>query len=414
MKHVVVVGAGVIGLSVAYALRREGHEVTVVEAVTPGLGASKVNAGWVCPSLSDPVPAPGLVGTSLKWMFKPDSPLYIKPSLDPALSAWLLRFWRHCNQRSYDAGLAATAALNQRTLQLYDQFLADGVRFEHHTDGLLFAYISPAALESDLRAMESLRAFGIDVPQAAWGKDVHALEPRLSDAINGGFLFRMERHVRPDSLTGGLAEWLAERMVDIRTQSPVTGFDHVNGQVNAVRLGNERIETDAVVLAAGARTGEVGKMLGAKLPFQGGKGYSLDYAPPPFTLNHPLYLHEARIAITPMNAHLRLAGTMEFSGINSVIRMERVEAIARGAATGLRDWMPDVKQATIGSGLRPMTPDGLPAIGWLPGFRNAAVAAGHAMLGVTLAPATAEGIATLIGTGRAPEVLKPFDPSRFA
>ncbi len=413
MKQVVVVGGGVVGLTAAYALRREGAEVTVLEAGATGQGPSRVNAGWVCPSLSEPVPAPGLVRTSMRWMLRGDSPLYIKPSFDPALARWLIQFWRRCNTRSYNAGLEATARFNQRTLELNDQLLADGVRFEHHERGLLFAYVSPLALEHDLEHMQPLRKFGIDVPPAVWGDAIRELEPALSTSINGGFLYPLERHVRPDSLTAGLVEWLAERAVTIRTGARVTGFDHVNGQVNAVRLGPERIACDSVVLATGAHTGEVARLLGVKLPFQGGKGYALDFAPPPVQLNHPLYLHEARIAVTPMNDMLRLAGTMEFSGINEIIRPKRVAAIAHGAAAALTGWQPDPARAKVGCGLRPMTPDGLPCIGPLPGYRNAIVAAGHAMLGVTLAAATAEVVAQIVVHGNTPDVAKPFAPSRF-
>jgi D-amino-acid dehydrogenase len=414
MKRVVIVGGGVIGLAAAHAMVRDGAEVTVIEAATPGHGASRVNAGWVCPSLSEPVPAPGLVRTSIRWMLRPDSPLYIKPSLDANLARWLIQFWRRCNARDYNAGLDATARLNQRTLELYDRLEADGVRFEHHKEGLLFAYISPLALESDLRHMEPLRKHGIEVPKPIWGDAVRELEPSLSAAVNGGFLYPLERHVRPDTLTAGLVEWLQERSVQVRTGSPVTGFDRVNGQVNAVRIDGERIPCDAVLIAAGARSGEIGHLLGVKLPFQGGKGYSLDFAPPPVNFKRPVYLHEARVAITPVTGRLRLSGTMEFSGLNDIIRPPRVAAIARGAATAIAGWAPDPAQATIGAGLRPMTPDGLPCIGWLPGYRNAAIAAGHAMLGVTLAPATAELVSQIVLHGATPDLARPFTPTRFA
>src|SRR5438034_9177786 len=110
-KRVVVIGAGVIGLCTAYALERRGCRVTVLTAGEPGEGASAVNAGWIVPSLSEPVPAPGLVGASLRWMRRSDSPLYIQPRPNLDLIRWLIAFWRHCNARDYAAGLAATAEL---------------------------------------------------------------------------------------------------------------------------------------------------------------------------------------------------------------------------------------------------------------------------------------------------------------
>jgi D-amino-acid dehydrogenase len=152
-----------------------------------------------------------------------------------------------------------------------------------------------------------------------------------------------------------------------------------------------------------------------KLPLQGGKGYSLDYTPPPVEVRHPIYLHEARVAVTPFDGTVRLAGTMEFSGINEIVRPARVEAISRTAATMLAGWPANPSRATtVGNGLRPMTPDGIPVIGLLGGYCNLVVATGHAMLGVTLGPATGNAIAEILVNGRVPNATKPFSPARFA
>ena len=126
------------------------------------------------------------------------------------------------------------------------------------------------------------------------------------------------------------------------------------------------------------------------------------------------FVKRRSIPLTSFDGSVRLAGTMELSGLNETIRPERVAAIARAAAGCLRDWPADPALATtVWPGMRPMTPDGLPAIGLLPGYGNLAVASGHAMLGVTLAPATGEAIAELLTSGQAPDVLSPFDPARF-
>jgi D-amino-acid dehydrogenase len=178
-------------------------------------------------------------------------------------------------------------------------------------------------------------------------------------------------------------------------------------------LERGRLEADAVLLCAGAWTPAVARLAGARVPIEAGKGYCLDYAPPPTGVGHAVYLHEARVAVTPLDGMVRLAGTMEFAGIDERVRPQRVAAIARAGATALHGWPADPGAARVGSGLRPMTPDGLPVIGRLKGFRNLAVASGHAMLGLTLAPATGESVAELLTTGRAPEVLRPFDPGRF-
>src|SRR5215216_550405 len=337
-RRIVVVGGGAIGLCAAFALERRGCRVTVVTAGEPGQGASAVNAGWIVPSLSEPVPAPGLVRTSLRWMRRPDSPLYIQPRPNPELVRWLVAFWRHCNAHDFTAGLAATAELNRRTFALYDDLAAAGVRFEQHRTGVLFAYQAPAALEHDLRAMEPLRQFGMDVPSPLWGDDVRALEPALSDRIAGGFWFTQERHVRPHTLTAGLVQYLNARGVAIRPGTRVTGFDRDGDRITNVRLERGRLETDAVLICAGAWTPAVARLAGARVPIQAGKGYCLDYVPSPAPVGHALYLHEARVAVTPLDGLTRLAGTMEFSGINTRIRPERIAAIARAGSTALRGW----------------------------------------------------------------------------
>ena len=171
-----------------------------------------------------------------------------------------------------------------------------------------------------------------------------------------------------------------------------------------------------MVVCAGAWTPAVLRPAGVRIPIEAGKGYALDYAPPPplpRPLRHALYLHEARVAVTPLDGLVRLAGTMELSGLNDRIAPGRVAAIARAGASFLRGWPADPGRAVAWAGARPMTPDGLPVIGLAPGFGNLAVASGHAMLGVTLAPATGEAIAELLTTGRVPEVVRPFDPGRF-
>jgi len=279
--------------------------------------------------------------------------------------------------------------------------------------GILFVFHSAAALEHDLAALEPLARYGITPPVPYGAKDVRQMEPALSASIAGGFWYAGERHVQPETLTSGLTDWLRARGVVFRTGTRVVGVDHARGQARAVDTTAGRVEGDAFVIAAGARTSDVTRTLGLALPIQAGKGYCLDYRPPPVPLGRPIDFAEARLVASPMDGMIRVAGTMEFSGVNDVVRPERVAALARGAARALTGFPAGADAATVGSGLRPVTPDGLPVIGWLPGFRNVAVASGHAMLGVTLSASTGDAVADLLTTGRTPEVIAPFDPARF-
>lgn len=413
MKSVVIIGGGVIGLSTAWAMHKRGFQVTVVEAQPGSNGASVVNAGWISPGLSTPVPSPGLIPQSMRWMLSADSPLYIKPTPNLEFLKWVLGFWRACNWRAFTAGTEATANLNKRTFELFDQMQQDGVKFEMRRDGIFFAYYTPRVLEEDLKAMEPLRQYDVLPTQTLWGKEARELEPALSDEINGGVWYEHERSITPRELTDALTEWLSERGVTFTRNAYVTGFDESQGKIASIATSAGKISADGFVIAAGARSGQLSAKAGHALPIQGGKGYSLDYVNPPTKVTRPIDFAEKRFVCTPMNGFTRLAGTMEFSGINETIRKERVAAIARGASRGFRNWPADPSLAKIGVGLRPMAPDGLPVIGWLPGARNVAVATGHGMLGLTMAAATGESVAEMFASGRVPDVLKPFDPARF-
>lgn len=410
--RVIVVGAGVIGLCCARALQRAGAEVTVLEQHRPGGAASAGNAGWVVPSLSGPVPAPGVTGQALRWLGRPSSPVYIRPRLDPAFLAWMLRFWRHSRPARFAAGLAATAELGRDAFAAYDRLRAAGLDVEEHRDGLLFAYLTERDLEHHLDELALIRPYGYQ-PQVLRGAALRAAEPALADAVAAGVLLEQERSVRPESLTQALADDLVRAGGQLRAGTAGTAVAVDRGVVQGVQTATGLVPADAVVVCTGAAAFRLLRPLGVRLPMQAGKGYSVDHSPPPVALRRPLYLHEARVALTPFDGMLRVAGTMELSGHDARVMPGRAESMLRAA----RDYLPALDSnaqppPAAWAGLRPMTPDGLPVIGPVPGVRGAFVAGGHAMLGVTLGPVTGEHVADLVLTGRAAEVLRPFALTR--
>ena len=170
---------------------------------------------------------------------------------------------------------------------------------------------------------------------------------------------------------------------------------------------------DVFVVAAGVWSGPLSAKLGVPMPIRPGKGYSIDYSPAPVALRTTLTLEDARVAVTPLNGMVRLAGTMEFGGFDESINAVRVDAIRRAAEAAFTDWGNPVGEAAPWAGLRPMTPDGLPIIGRLGPLRNAFIASGHGMLGLTLAPATAEIVTDMVVHERMPLNASAVSPNRF-
>lgn len=413
MSRVAIVGAGIIGLAAAYELRRRKHEVTVVDRGLPGDQCSRGNAGWICPSFSGPLPAPGLGLRSLMWMLQRNSPLHIKLSALPRLAPWLWKFWRHCNARDYEHGLHAVAALNDRTMQSFDRWAADGVSFEMHQSGILWAFLDDRHVRAATADFIALDRLGYHVPRPIPGRDMRELEPGLSDHVNGGFMVEHERFVRPESLSRGLAQRIAQLGVEMRTGVDVSGGVSHGEVLETLHTSDGGLSADAFVIAAGAWSGQVAECLGSSVPIQAGKGYSITLPSPAPAFTRSLYFAEAKAAVTPFDGHLRIAGTMELSGVNTRFDPRRLEALKRSTEQYCRV-RPAWDEGDNWVGARPITPDGLPLISRLPGFGNVYIASGHGMTGMTLAPATAELIADLIEDRTSPNANRAFDSRRFA
>jgi D-amino-acid dehydrogenase len=410
--RVLVIGAGAIGLSSAYFLAKEGVEVTVIDPRGPGGGASRRNAGWIVPTMSAPVPAPGTVLKSLKWTVQRESPVHIRPSLDPAFVKFMIAMLRHCNRADFEHGLHVTASLNRRTFELFDLLTDDGVTFEQHRDGLLLAFLGEESLHEHLDELQALTRYGSPAPESLSGDELRRAEPALSGAVVGGIRCAGERHLDPSSFVDGLLGSCRALGVQFEFGDGVTGFVERDSTSVRSATGGRARDADAFVIAAGAWTSRLTEMLGFRLPLQAGKGYGFDFRPAPVPLRTATYLSEAKVAVTPLDAGVRLAGTMEFTGLDDSVDTVRAGAIAEAAGRYFRNWPADGRPEPW-SGLRPMTPDGLPVIGALPQYDNVFVATGHAMLGITLAPVTGELVRELVLDRRVPLEATPFLPSRF-
>jgi D-amino-acid dehydrogenase len=412
-RRIVVIGGGIAGLSAAYFLRRDGADFVVLEAARVGAGASSGNAGWVCPAQAGPLPGPGLVTFGIKSLFNRDSSLYIAPPQLPAMAGWLLRFARRCNVRDQRRGTEALARLGRRTFALLDQYSEVGVEFASHRLGMLVVAEQHRTAEEFLRALAPLRQFGFEIPRRLLGAtQTREREPLLSAATAAGIPIAQHVHVDPMSLIEGLAAHLRRTGVAIEERAAVDVVVATNGRVD-VSTGGARHVADAAIVATGAWTAPFMRRAGAWVPIAAGKGYSFEVPSPPNPApRSALLLLDAHLGISPLSGRLRVAGTMEFSGLNTRVDGRRVDAIARGASTLLPD-LDLGRRINVWAGMRPIAPDGLPVIDRVPGADNVYVAGGYSMLGMTLAAPAGEALAEMVRTGRRPAVLEPFRIDRF-
>lgn len=408
--RVAIVGGGLIGMFAAYHLNRRGVDVVVLERDRVGGACSSANAGWITPSISVPVPAPYLRRTSLRWLLLPDSPLYIKPAALPKLAPWLLQFWRHCSPASFEHGCRALADLGADIMAQFDQLEADGLHFEQQRQGLLMVFGKQSAMDAEL---EELARVGYGPIQCLSPEELHAKEPALERRYSGAIHVLPERHLRPEKLCAQIAARIREAGVEIREGVEVDDLRLASGRAQSLETDAGSVHADHFLIATGAEASRLAGVCGTRLPIQAGKGYSVTVDNPTTSITTPIYLADANLGVAPYKGALRVAGTMELSGINRRLDKRRVAAFRRTAEREVpgifeggevHEWV----------GMRPLTPDGLPVIGKLPKTNNVFIASGHQMVGVKLAPSTGRVLSELIVDGRSQVDLEPFAPGRFS
>jgi D-amino-acid dehydrogenase len=379
---VAVVGGGAIGVCCALELARRGASVTLYER-GPALasGCSAGNAGLICPSHSTPIANPASLRNGLRWMWKRDSPFYLRPR--PAVLPWLARF--ALASRHPEAAAAAIRELSVASLELHAG-LGKELETSFERTGTLNVYETHEGLEAEARA-----AARSGLPFEVFDTDgTRALEPALIGPVVGSVRYPQEGRVDPRRFVEAVGRAAVEAGAEIRTGARVGSLDEV--------------DAETVVVAAGAWSRQL-----VELPLEGGKGYHVDYARSDEDPRIPAWVQETWTIATPLPDRLRLSGTLELAGLDLSIAQSRVEKIREGGER----WFRRLRNRSVletWAGLRPCLPDGLPAIGRL---GSVVVATGHAMKGVSLAPVTGRLVAQLV-TGEQPDHdLAPLDPGRF-
>ena len=394
-RPVIVIGGGLVGLCTAYYLRQRGAEVLVLERERIGSGASRGNAGEVCPSGVEPLAAPGMIRESIRSALRSGGALSLRPLGGAAVVRFAVRFALLSNARDYERGFSALAGLARRTYDLYDALASDGVGTHIRRNGYLYCCSSPGSAHHHRASLDRFVRKGLAQPPGPMlgARELREMEPAVGDGARAGFLLPQERWIDPSRFVDDLAVALARMGVRVLEGAEVTGLREEGGGVR-VTGGFGQETGSAGVIAGGARSRELLAALGLRTLLQPGKGYSFSISPEVMPA-HCLYLPDVHVGVTPMGERLRVAGTMQMDGTYDRFDRRRIPAIVTAAAPYVRgvDWG---ARADEWVGPRPMTPDGLPMLGVLPGRTRTFVAAGHNMIGLTLAPTTGKAMADLI------------------
>jgi len=415
-KRVVIIGGGIVGLFCARYCAREGHEVTVVERGGPDHDCCcRGNAGMICPSHFVPLAAPGMVATGLKMMGDPHSPFYIRPRLDWGLIDWGMKFIEAATPEHVGQSSPVLRDLHLLSRAEYVKLAREkGFRFGLKQNGLLMLCRGGEALLEESEMAETARTLGIPA-QTLGPEETARLDPGIDMNIAGAVYFPNDCHLNPAQLLADLTRSLHEDGVRFQWNTEVADWSIRDGVIRGAATGQGFIEADEFVLAGGAHSPTVAARLGLQLPMQAGKGYSVTLDRPPQRPRICSILTEARVAVTPIGRGLRFGGTMEIAGLNRDINPGRVKGITDSAQryfpaftnshfAGLKPW----------AGLRPCSPDGLPYIGRTRRAKNLLIATGHAMLGLSLAPATGIMIARQVSDLSHGQVSPRIDPDRYS
>lgn len=413
-SNIVVVGGGVVGAACAYYLREQGADVTVIDRGLFGAACSHANCGYISPSHILPLCKPGAISSSLKTLFQRNSPFSIKPRLNFALWSWLLRFASKCNHKDMLIAGHARQTLLDSSRSLYQGLFESNVLedCEWQPLGLIFVHDSQHHFEAYSATDKLLREeFGLAAKPYA-GSELTDLEPALKPGIAGGWLYECDAHVRPDKVMSAWKRRLEAEQVRIMENCEFRSLKTANGSVSAIETSQGTINVDQVIFATGSWSPLLADQLRATIPIQPGKGYSMTMPRPSICPKYPMIFEEHRVAITPMHSGYRIGSTMEFAGYDTSLNEARLSLLTNGAKHYLREPLCEPVQEKW-YGWRPMSADGVPLIGQLPKFKNAWLAAGHSMLGLSMGAGTGKLIAELV-TGTTPHIdPQPYRVDRF-
>ena len=415
-KKILILGGGVIGLCAAYYAARKGHEVTLLDRSPQARdGCSFGNAGMIVPSHFVPLAAPGMVALGLKWMWNPESPFYIQPRLDWDLWNWAFKFWRAATPAHVARSAPVLRDLNFASRACFEELAAlPGIDFGLVTRGLLMLCRTQHGLDDEAKFAAQANALGVPA-EVLDPKQTAARDPDVRMSVAGAVYFPKDCHLTPARFLASLEQLLTAAGVRFQWNTEVTGWRQNGACLAAVQTTQGDFSADEYVLCGGSWSPGIVRDLGLRIPMQAGKGYSLTLPKPPRLPRLCSIFTEARLAVTPMGAALRIGGTMEIAGLNEEINPVRV----RGIIKAVPDYFPEFSAEDFAGiqpwrGLRPCSPDGLPYVGRTAKFSNLTLATGHAMMGLSLGPITGRLVAEIVSDEPPSQPIDLLNPDRYA
>ncbi|MEU4804609.1 FAD-dependent oxidoreductase [Actinosynnema sp. NPDC023587] len=408
-RSAVVVGAGVVGLSTAWFLQERGVEVTIVDRTGIAAGASWGNAGWLAPGLAIPLNEPSVLRYGLRSLLSPTAPLHVPLTADPALWGFLARFAAHCRWSSWNRAVRANLPLNDECAEAFDVLTANGVTAPVVDAPITAGFQTARQAQGLLRELRRMAGQGQPVDHAVLSADeLREQVPLASPALTAGVRVDGQRYVDPGGFVQALARSVVARGADVRLFEVASVRPYSQGVTVHPRYG-EAVAADVAVVATGAWLSKLARGWGVKVPVRAGRGYSFT-VPVEHEVPGPVYLPDVRVACTPYQGGLRVAGTMEFRDPDAPGVTARVDAVVASARPLLRGVRWD-ERTDVWVGPRPVTPDGRPVIGAVRA-PNVYVAGGHGMWGLAHGPVTGRLLAEQVTTGKTPDALREFDPLR--
>ncbi len=412
-QRTIIVGGGIVGVCAAYELARRGRDVLLLEQNAIGSGASFGNAGIIAIG-HPPLPRPGLAIKVLRWMIDGSSPLYIPPRFDPEMIRWFWIFHRSCTAERFQLCMKVLADLGRLSQDCFERILADeSIDCEYHRDGWMEVFRTEAGFETGRHEAGIVRNNGFEATELSRAELLDR-EPAFQDDVVGAVLYNDSAFTDPMRLLSEIASAAQRHGASMREQCSVDEIVVRGNTCVGVRtVGGEFIGGGTLVLAAGIWSTKLAKLIGIDVPMQAGKGYHRNVRRPKVCLGVASVFAEEHVAATPMADMLRLAGTVEFSGINNKMVQRRLDMMSQSARTYLRG-MEQQEVISEWCGLRPCTADGLPVIGWAPNVGGVYIATGHARMGLSLAPGTGEIIAKQLCGEEAPMDISSMCVARFS